>query len=142
MSRNYRGIYIYTIKLREYPPSSQILMKKIVDDLPFNIIQLEGSYSIKSRSGKTAVKILCTLESDVNVADDGVAILFRYEFIENLGINEINNKYKIIAMEKHVVAAGAANHIEDFYYTKIENSEIYNIKRNDIKGLIQEIIRF
>lgn len=142
MSKNYRGIYINTIKLRDYPLGSQQLMKKIKDDLPFNVIELDGSYSIKSKSGKTAVKILCVHESNVSIGGNGIAVLFKYDYIEKQNIENVDRNFKLLSIEKHIVAVGRANHIEDFYYTKVENDEIYNKKKEDIINLTKEIIKY
>ena len=140
MIRNYIGDYINVEKLKEYPVASQKLMKLIADNMPCNVKPLEGSYSIINK-GITVVKILCTLLSKIKIYNEGVAVLFRYDFLRN-NIDQVNKKYRFLGIEKHIVAAGSANHIEDFYYTRIENSEIYNIKKADIISLTRKFLEF
>jgi hypothetical protein len=140
MTRNYIGDYIHVEKLIEYPFESQKLMEIISTDMPFKVQRYEGSYSIINRTGKTAFKILSTLRSEVSRIYSGVAVLFRYEYIKNIGLKEVNKTYKLLGIEGHVVAAGSGRNIEDFYYTRIENFEIYNMKKNEIINLIGELI--
>lgn len=141
MIKSYLGDYINVEKLEEYPVKSQKLMQLIADNMPYKTKKLEGSYSILNKDNITVVKILCTHFANLMIYDEGVAVLFRYEYLKN-NLKKVNEKYKLLGIESDVVAAGSADNIEPFYYTRIENSEIFNIKKQDIINLTGKLLGF
>ena len=136
------GIFIKTFPLTGYPAESQILMKKIAEDFEknqFSVTQYKGSYSILNDYGKTIVKILCTIGSNVTIGGTGVVVLFKAEHINNFRFEKIVNNYPSLDMRKVLYKVGAGKY-EDFYLVKIESDDVYKSKSFDILNLLKLLI--
>ena len=137
------GIFIKTFPLTGYPSASQALMSEIADNFEKNFINVthyKGSYSIKKKNAETAVKILCTIGSNVNTEGAGVAVLFRAEFINGLGFEKVNTKFSNLEIRKVLFKVGGGKY-EDFYLTKIDSVDTYNKKVGVIIELSQLILK-
>ena len=137
------GTVIRTIPLIKYPSESQELMKNIVKDFIDRKIEVQahkGSYSIRRRyDTETAAKVLCTIGSKFETRGAGVLVLFRKELLNKIGMDNIKSDYQNIDISDDLVTVGAGVY-RDFYYIKIDTTESYLSKKEDLLALAEKII--
>jgi hypothetical protein len=137
------GIFLKTFPLTGYPTDSQELMQKIVVDFKDKGIKVKpykGSYSIiRIFDTETAVKILCTIESSFETRDKGVLVLYRKELLESIGMDKIRIEHPTLDLKEQLLTVGGGT-FRDFYYTEVDNLEMYLVKKEDILAFATKII--
>ena len=138
------GISIRTIPLKSYPFESQKLMVDIIQDFKekyFKVKEHTGSYSIIGKEGKTAMKVLCTIDSNYKISGLAVGIFFRKELIDKEGLDSINILFPKLIIKTRFFMIGAGKY-EDFYLTEIDSNKTYLDKKEEVFKLGELILNF